>query len=179
MRFSTVWYVLAAGKAAVSTLATAITDRSCDCLWAARSSNESWAWPWTFFVLEFLFYFIFCGSLGGHSMWVNSGLWLWEHKDASDHQNKLKGDFSIIWTIRWRFFVTIPISMTMAFFHRWCHQYQNNRLIPTALLRITCRGVWLVNDLSQKILKLPKDLKQNFKWNQTLLNELDLNVKWN
>jgi hypothetical protein len=29
----------------------------------------------------------------------------------------------------------------------------------------------LVNDLSQKIPKLPNDLKQNVNWNHTLLNE--------
>jgi hypothetical protein len=29
----------------------------------------------------------------------------------------------------------------------------------------------LVDDLSQKIPKLPKDLKRNVNWNQTLLNE--------
>jgi hypothetical protein len=38
-------------------------------------------------------------------------------------------------------------------------------------LRLTCKGVQLVNDLSKKIPKLPKDLKQKAKWNQTLLNE--------
>jgi hypothetical protein len=38
-------------------------------------------------------------------------------------------------------------------------------------LSFTCKGVWLVNDLSQKIPKLPKDLKQNVNWNQTLLSE--------
>ncbi len=41
-------------------------------------------------------------------------------------------------------------------------------------LRITCKGVWLANDLSQIIPKLPKDLKQNVNLNQTLLNEVDL-----
>ncbi len=30
----------------------------------------------------------------------------------------------------------------------------------------------------KKILKLPKELKQNVNWNQTLLNEVDLSVKW-
>jgi hypothetical protein len=44
-------------------------------------------------------------------------------------------------------------------------------------LRLTCKGVSLVNDLSQEIPKLPKDLKQNVNWNQTLLNEVDLTVK--
>jgi hypothetical protein len=38
-------------------------------------------------------------------------------------------------------------------------------------LRLTFKGVPLVNDLSRKIPKLPKDLKQNVNRNQTLLNE--------
>jgi hypothetical protein len=45
-------------------------------------------------------------------------------------------------------------------------------------LKLTCKGVQFVNDLSQKKNpKLPKDLKQNVNWNQTLLNEVDLTVK--
>ncbi len=43
--------------------------------------------------------------------------------------------------------------------------------------KLTCKGVLLVNDLSQKIPKLPKDLKQNVNWNESLLNEVDLTVQ--
>jgi hypothetical protein len=35
----------------------------------------------------------------------------------------------------------------------------------------------LVNDLSQKIQKLPKDQKQNVNWNQTLLNEGEVKLQ--
>jgi hypothetical protein len=38
-------------------------------------------------------------------------------------------------------------------------------------LKLTCKGVKLVNDLFRKLPKLSKDLKQNVNWNQTLLNE--------
>jgi hypothetical protein len=44
-------------------------------------------------------------------------------------------------------------------------------------LELHSNGVYLVNNLSQKIPKLPKDQKQNVNWNQTLLNEVDLKVK--
>jgi hypothetical protein len=44
-------------------------------------------------------------------------------------------------------------------------------------LELRVKGFDWSRNLSQKIPKLPKDLKQNVNWNQTLLNEVDLNVK--
>ncbi len=56
----------------------------------------------------------------------------------------------------------------------YCQKYLNRGMDSH---RLPCEVVQLVNDLSQNIPKLPKDLKQNVNWNQTLLKKVDLTVK--
>ncbi len=69
----------------------------------------------------------------------------------------------------------IPIELHVKWFD-WSMTFPKKIAKIWRALRITSKGVWLVKDVSQKIPNLPEDLKQNVNWNQTLLNEVDLNV---